>query len=199
MARYADVSELASFLRVNDPAEDVELAALLDSASRVVDTFCGWTFDAEAGAATARVFAASDPTCLDVDPIGSTTGFVLATDSSGNGTFDTTWTSSDYQLEPLNQRRSGLSDHPYTLIRAVGSYGFPCSGEARVQVTAQWGWTSGVPEPVRLATILTAKHAHEERNTLSGIAFGEGVSAYTGAMTPRVKQMLMPYRRVKVV
>lgn len=193
---YAQVEELAKFLRIDDTVEDTELSMLLEDASRSVDAFCGWgaPFADEAGSATARVFASDRRDLLITHPIGSATGFVLKTDTSGDGTFDVTWASSDYQLEPLNQIRSGITDFPYFLVRAVGSYEFPVCAEARVQVTAQWGWTSGVPDAVRLATMLLAKSYHDQRHTTAGVAFGEAGTAFTaGFMTPQIKSLLGPY------
>ena len=199
MADYATTAQVKSFMRIADTDEDAHVANLVATASRLVDSHCGFTFDDAHGSATTRVFAAHKfDDLMNVDPISSTTNLVIKTDSSGNGTFDQTWATSDYQLEPLNQRQGGLSDHPYHTIRAVGSRWFPVSKEARVQVTAKWGWTSGVPDAIRDATILICKYLHEERNTLSGFAFSEdGGKAYTsGSMSPRIRSMLAPYRRV---
>lgn len=199
MANYATTAEVKSFMRITDTDEDAHVANLVSSASRLVDSHCGFTFDDAAGSATARIFAATKfADLLKVDPISGTTSLVIKTDTGGDGTFDTTWASTDYQLEPLNQRQGGLSDHPYHTIRAVGTKSFPVSHEARVQVTALWGWTSGVPDAIRDATILITKYLHEERNTLSGFAFSEdGGQAYTsGSMSPRIRSMLAPYRRV---
>ena len=204
MATYASADEAASFIRIDDSDEHPELQTTLDTASRVIDTYCGWTFDDADAAATARVFAV-DPRIgrdlLYVDPISSTTDLVVKTDESHNGVFDRTWSTSDYQLEPLNQRQGGLTDHPYYKIRAIDTYLFPVwKRQALVEVTARWGWSSGVPDAVRTATILVAKYLHEERMTLSGFAFDNaGTSAFTaGAMSPRVKMLLAPYRRVYV-
>lgn len=202
MTTYATADEAASFIRIDDSEEHVELQATLDTASRVVDSYCGWTFDDAADTATARRFAVDiriGRDLLYVDPISSTTDLVIRTDESHNGVFDRTWSASDYQLEPLNQRQGGLSNHPYYKIRAIDTYLFPVwKGQALVEVTARWGWAGGVPDPVRTATILIAKYLHEERMTLSGFAFDSGgTSAFTaGAMSPRVKMILAPFRRV---
>ncbi len=198
MAIYATADEAGGFIRIEDDEENVYLNNMLGSASRVVDAHCGWTFDSPTGTETARVFAAvRDRHLLYVDPIANTTNLVVKTDTSGNGTYDLTWSSTDYQMEPLNQRQGGLTDHPYYKIRAVGTRDFPLSREALVQVTADWGWTSGVPDTIRDATILLAKYLHEERQTVSGFAFSDGDAVFTsGKMSPRIKMMLAPYRRV---
>lgn len=198
MAVYATADEVAAFIRIEDAEESVHLGNLIASASRVVDSYCGWTFDPPTGSATARIFAAVKDSCLlYVDPIANTTNLVVKTDEGGDGTYETTWASSDYQMEPLNQRQGGLTDHPYYKIRAVGTKTFPLSREALVQITADWGWTSSAPDAVRDATILLTKYLHEERQTMSGFAFSDGDAVFTaGKMSPRIKMMLAPYRRV---
>ena len=198
MTSYATESDLASFLRIDDSAEAAEMGMMLESASRLIDSVCGWSFDTEASSASARVFAANNPALLDVDPIGSATGLVVKHDSNGDGTFDITWASTDYQTEPLNQRRAGLSTFPFVVLRAIDNWTWPVDKQARVQVTAQWGWADGAPAPVRDACILIAKDLHSERNTLSGVAFGDGVVAYMKAVTPRVRLMLAPYTKVHI-
>lgn len=191
---YAEAAELAAFLRIDDTREDVHLSGLLDSSTLAIDAFCDWGFDDAAGSASARVFAAADPGMIYVDPISSATDLVIKTGSVA-GTFETTWASTDYQLEPLNQRQSGLSNHPYYLIRAIGSYSWPCSREARVQVTARWGWST-VPASVRDACLMHAARLHERRNMPAGIVAGDGfIGRSSLAIDPDVKQLLMPFAR----
>jgi len=196
MADYATVDELASFIRIDDQQEHVHLGALLTTASRAVDAHCGSTFETAAAAATARVFAVAFSDLAFVHPISSDTSLVVKTDTGGDGTYDQTWTSSDYQLEPLNQHKSGITDHPYTKIRAIESLRFPTGKRAHLEVTALWGWTSGTPDAVRDATIMHAVRLHERRNMPAGIVAGDGFVARSSlGIDPDVKMLLAPYVR----
>ncbi len=197
MADYAAVEELAAFLRIDDSGEDAHLGALISSASRAVDVYTGRTFDDADTSATARVFAARFTDLCYVDAIASTTDLVIKTDTTSDATFDTTWTSADYQLEPLNQRHAGLSDHPYTRIRAIETLTFPASPRALVQVTARWGFTSGVPDAVRDATMMHAGRLHSRRNAPAAIVAGDVSTARISmGLDSDVKALLAPFVRV---
>lgn len=197
MAVYAETDELAAFLRIKDAGEDVHLGALLEAASRAIDSHCGWSFDTytSSDSASPRVFAAEHSDVCYIDPFATTTDLVVKTDTSADGTFNETWSASDYQLEPLNQRRSGLSDHPYFRIRAIESKRFPCAKRAQVQVTAKWGWET-IPASVREACKMHAARLHERRNMPAGIVAGEGfVTRSSLGIDPDVGMLLSPYVR----
>ena len=136
---YLSADELAAFLRIHDAEDHPQLEQIITSAVQAVAAHCGQPFNAAATSATAKVFAAEDPRWVRVAPISSTTDLVVKTDTGADGVFDTTWASTDYQLEPLNQEHAGLTDHPYNLIRAARSRWFPVDRRARVEVTARWG------------------------------------------------------------
>ena len=194
---YATADDLAAFLRINDDTEHPYLEGLLSSATEAVTAFCGQPFTAAASTATARTFEAKYCDVLPVYPISSTTDLVVKTDTSENGTFETTWASTDYQLEPLNQISGSITDHPYTRIRAIGGYVFPVSKRALVEVTARWGWTT-VPASVRDATLMHAARLHERRNAPAGIVAGDGFIGRTAlGLDPDVKMLLEPYRRAE--
>jgi hypothetical protein len=57
-------------------------------------------------------YAADDSFIVQTDDIAGT-AIVLETSSAGDGVFDTTFTTIDYQLEPLNGKVDGL-DVPFT-------------------------------------------------------------------------------------
>lgn len=192
---YASTSMLASWLRIQTSDEDVSLDLVLEAASLQVAEYCGQTFDEAATEATARTFRASRHDLLLVDPIGNTTGLVVKTDTTDNGTFDTTWDAADYQLEPLGQRWAGLSDHPYIHIRAIDDKAFPVRPEATVEVTARWGWTT-VPKAVELATVMHAARMHARRNSAAGIALEASFPTRTTLGLDRdVAALLAPFRR----
>jgi len=120
-----------------------------------------------------------------------------------NQIFDTTWTTSDYQLEPVNGILDGLTV-PYTRIRAIGDYLWPTLNnnfgeEALVQVTALWGWPA-VPEPITQATIIQASRIFKRYDSPLGVAgFGDlGVMRVSRALDPDVMQLVEPYRKMRM-
>jgi len=83
----------------------------------------------------------------------------LKTSSTGD-TFDQTWATTDYQLEPLNGVIGGIIETPFTRIRAIGSYLFPLweprnvnAHEATAQVVGVFGRAT-VPTAVKQACII---------------------------------------------
>ena len=131
------------------------------------------------GSVSARVFAAEDPVTLKVDDFSTSTGLIVKTDTVGNGTFDRTWTSADYQLEPLNGVVEGIEGWPYWRIRAIDDEAFPVdpTGRARVQVTAKWGWAA-VPDAVFQACLIQSLANFKRKDAPFGVI---GFDEMTGA------------------
>lgn len=179
----------------SDVTRDDQLDDAINAASRAVEHFCGRQFY-DAGSATARTFAPEERYWLAVDDFHTTTGLVIKTDEDDDGTFEITWTSSDYELDTTV--KSGTTGWPYTRLRAVGDYIFPTptansSRRFTVQVTARWGWAA-VPEPVRQATLQVAAELYRRKDAPFGIAstvdFGplrltsDAVRAVRGLLSP---------------
>jgi hypothetical protein len=96
-------------------------------------TYCDRRFFLDS-VASARIFVAPSGDYVLTDDIASTTGLVVKVDSNGDGTYPTTLTSSQYQLEPINGIAKGDS---ITRIVATTRGLFPTStAPAGVQVTA---------------------------------------------------------------
>lgn len=194
---YATLTELKSEFDIGDADDDTELLLSLSAATTWVTGYCQRDFNA-AGAATARVFYPDHSCIVNVDDISTTTGLIVKTDSGDDGTYETTWSASDYQLEPLNQVVAGVTGWPYTRIRAVDLQRFPSSSHhAPVQVTANWGWPS-VPSTVKKATLIMAARFYKRRFSPEGVlggfdAFGP---VRVGSRTdPDVEALLLPYRK----
>ena len=171
----------------------------LAAASREIETWCDRQFN-KATTATARVFPPLAAYTALVDDFHTTTGLIIATDTGDDGTFDTTWTAADYELEPMNGVVSGQAGWPYWRIRAVGAHTFPTCTRRRapVQVTAQWGWAA-VPGPVKEACLVTAAELFKLADAPFGVAgFGE-FGAVRVRMNSRAQALLAPYRRTPAV
>lgn len=195
---YATLAELRDRIGITaagDTAEDTKLTNALAAASRGIEKITGRQFN-DAGSASARVFVPDGPTCTDIDDFSTTVGLVVEADQGDDGTYETTWTSGAYQLEPLNGVVGGESGWPFWTIRAVGSGWFPMfsSGRASLRVTARWGWAA-VPAAVHEACLIVA----EEIYRLKDAPFGVAGSSEFGVIRVRDNQvaasMIAPYRR----
>jgi hypothetical protein len=194
MADYTSIQELSGYLHASELNEAGDWATLITTASRHIDGHCAFEFGPAGDAATARLFAARDCDLLYTygSAISSTDGLVIETRT---GDTWTTWSADDYQLEPLNQRAHGIDDHPYWAVRAVRSRRFPVSDEAKVRVTAKWGWAGGTPKPVRVACLSMVKAMNLQRQGAGDVvSVNEGMAARVWMVTKDAAALLAPFR-----
>lgn len=192
---YATLTELKTRLDIADSTDDDRLTASLASASRELEAWCARQFN-DAGAATARTYRPAGGCRALVDDFSTTTGLIVET--STDGTTWTTWSTTDYQLEPLNGVVDGLSGWPYWRIVAVGGRWFPEYRWTTVRVTARWGWTA-VPAPVKEACMMIAAETFKIGDAPFGVAgFGE-FGAVRVRMNTRAQSLLAPYQRNPVL
>lgn len=179
--------------------DDTELEFAINSASRAIDAFCNRRFYLDAQV-SARVFVAESPTLLKVADFSTSTGLVVKTDTVGNGTFDRTWETTDYQLEPLNGIQEGLEGWPYWRIRAIDDEAFPVDTRARVQITAKWGWAA-VPDAVLQACLIQSLANFKRKDAPYGVVgFDEyGAARAQVEMDKGAQGHLAPYRRGDLV
>lgn len=205
-AALGTVEELR--LRLRDAAGNLDTDELTNvglAVTRGIEKYCHRQFN-KTDTASARVYGHASaglgvisPTVAIVDDFHTTTGLAIATDTGDDGTFATTWTSSDWQLEPLNGIVDGETGWPYWLIRAVGSQTFPTSTRrAPLQVTAKWGWAA-IPTPAKEAWLVVGA----ETASLPEAKFGVASTAEWGVArvraNPMAMAMLSPYRRDAVL
>jgi hypothetical protein len=200
---YATRNQVKAALRIGtaDTLDDDLIDNCVGAASRLIDGYCNRRFW-QSGTAEARVFQAEDSFYCSIDDIAGT-ALTLKTSTQADGTFDLTWSRSDYQLEPLNGNLDGLT-WSYDKIRAVGDYLFPTVNanygeQALVQVTAVFGWPS-VPEPVTQATIIQASRIFKRYDSPLGVAgFGDlGAIRVSRFLDPDMAQLVEPYRRMRI-
>ena len=196
---YASLAEVKAALRITDTVDDALLELAIESASREIEGYCERVFY-DVGTAT-RVFMPEDSYITQIDDLQGLT--TLETSSDGNS-FDTTWTASDYQLEPLNGVAGGLTQ-PATRIRAIGDYLFPIwsvlntnANEATVRITGTWGWAT-VPTAIKQATVLYSMRQFKRYDSPLGVAgFGDIGAIRVSRFDPDVEAMLSPYRKVRM-
>jgi hypothetical protein len=196
---YTTGSAVKAAARITDSVDDTLINAAVESASRLIDGYCGRAFYA-AGSAT-RLFSSPDSYVVQIDDLAGTANLVIQSDTAADGTFDTTWDLTDYQLEPLNQFADGITNWPYTRIRAIGDYIWPrVGGEALIKVSASnWGWPA-VPDPIEQACVIQALRIFKRNDSPMGVLGfdGMGVTVRVGrALDPDVQMMIDPYRKMR--
>jgi hypothetical protein len=194
---YASLNDLKTALRIQDSVDDSLLEIALESASRLIDEYTMRNFY-NAGTAT-RVFVPSDDDCVPIDDAVSISSVAVST--LLNKTFDQTWSTGDYQTEPLNGIADGLPGWPITRIRAIGVYEFPYDEDdevATVQITGVWGW-SAVPTTVKQATIIQAMRIFKRLDSPLGVISSPdtGYFRISSRIDPDVAMLLNSYRRTR--
>ena len=199
---YATKEQIKAALRIGtaDTIDDTLIDNCAGAASRLIDGYCNRRFWSN-GTAT-RVYQADSSYYCSIDDIAGT-AITLKTSSFADGDFDVTWSTTDYQLEPLNGNLDGLT-WAYDKVRAVGRYLFPTLNanygeQALVQVTAVFGWPS-IPEPVVQATIIQAARIFKRYDSPLGVAgFGDlGAIRVSRYLDPDMAQLVEPYRRMRI-
>lgn len=178
---YILVAELKEHVMANTggtftPEDTVNMETAIEAASRFIDDHMDTNFY---GATETRYFTAVWNDLLYIDDLISIT--TLKTDENDDGTYEVTWTSSDYYLEPRNARvKTNTRDmKPYRQIRINqnGDYYFPTNTYG-VEIAGVWGYTTGissgdpaeVPPPIRQATLLLAHRLWKRKDAIFGIA-----------------------------
>lgn len=205
-------AELKAHLKadsVTGTQHDTTISNAVAATNAAVIRYCGRSFEKVAVASeTARVYGRTghgqwqgieSPWSAIVHDIWDTTNLVVKIDDGDDGTYETTWSTTDYQLEPLN-RLEGDSYSPYWRIRAVEGRTFPVTGRrAALQVTAAWGWTA-VPDDVKQAALIKAAAVWSRKDSPQGVVgFGEFVVRISRQKDPHVADYLDPFRHPKMV
>ena len=195
---YATLTELKAYLGTTDTTQDAQLQDSLVTASRGIEHYCGRRFYPDQ-VATARVFVPRNRTLAKVDDFWTTTGLIVKADTGDDGTFASTLSASDYELQPFNGINDGEAGWPYYRISYVSST-WPVTNnrDASVQVTAKWGWAA-VPGPVKQACVYLAEEAFKLKGSPFGVAANDQFGPIRMRENPRVMSMLKPYQDTVVM
>jgi hypothetical protein len=192
---YCTVLELKGWNDRTTAAKDTELGLVIDTASTWIDQHCQ------------RSFLLSDVDSRQFAPCGQTIAFgafsdlveciSVASDDNGDGTFETVWPTTDYELLPLNPLAYGPEARPYTSIRSVNR-AWPGNRlrVAQIEITATWGWPA-VPAAVRHACLIQASRIFLRRQSPDGVIGGFqdfGPVRVSGRVDPDVADLLAAYR-----
>jgi len=194
---YAYIASVKSMLELDGVSfADVDIVRAIGAASRVIEKTCRRKFWADT-VDEDRYYSPSDQQAQEIDDLISLTA--LATDPTGDGSFATSWATTDYVLEPLNAAADGL---PYTRICAHprGRYLFPVSYPKSVKVTGKFGWSAVPSEVTEAMLILAPRLAKRAREAPFGIIGGDSgvIVAKITKTDPDVYTLLAPLVRHRV-
>ena len=196
---YASLDDVKAAARIVDTFDDALLETAIESSSRDIDAYCERVFFSTNAT---RVYVPEDIFVVETDDIISVT--TLKTDTAGDGTFNQTFTTGDFQLEPLNGLAGGV-ETPATRIRAVGQFLFPVylgrdvkANKASIQVVGEFGFAS-IPIAIKQATILAALRAYKRYESPTGVlGFSDMGVVRVGRMDPDVTRLIDPYRKLRM-
>lgn len=192
---YVTATQLKVPLKIVNANDDAWLAIVATGASRAVDRYCGRRFYVDS-TTSERYYHAVGANLVVVDDFSTTTGLVVKTDDNDDGTAETTWAATDYEVSPRNGLRNGLP-WAYTGLVAVEGRYFPTGSRAMVAVTAKWGWPA-VPDEVTQACYILGAELFKRKDAPFGVAdFGE-FGAVRIREDARLRALLQPFRREDV-
>lgn len=168
---YVPLPEMKHYMGIDTTNinEDTKLGWALASTTAGINLICGRQFN-KAGAVTQRRYHTKSCDWATVADFHTETGLVIATDDDGDGVFETVWSPSDYELEPLDGIVDDQPGWPWWKIHAVGSRRFPSRNRrASLRVATDWGWAT-VPEPVKTACRIVAEETWKLKDAPFGVA-----------------------------
>lgn len=189
----ATLEEVKRSLDLTDSVDDALLELVIEAASRQIEQYTERIFTSSTAT---RIYTPQDNFNVEIDDLTSLT--TLKTSTNLDGVFDQTWTTTDYQLEPLNGLAGGMQV-PYNHIRAVGDYWFPTSmGEATVQVTGVFGHAT-IPTAIRQACILQSARYYRRADSPMGVAGFDAMGVVRlSRIDPDIATLLEPFCRIRM-
>lgn len=195
---YATLDQIKVRLDIDldDEADDPILESIVEAISRSIDEQAGRRFWVDDNDVT-KYFETDDPGVLFFSGIDLVSITTLKTDEDGDGTFERTWSSSDYLLYPLN---AAADSKPYGWIETApaGNYAFP-TGKKAIEISGKFGYPA-VPKPIKEATLLQSERLWKRKDAIFGIAGSGEMGQMTTIveLDPDVRLMVFPFRKVEV-
>lgn len=193
---YCTPEQLKSRTGIDDNLDDREALSACRAVSRWIDEHCDRQFARRT--VTVQLETCGNYSVQTPDLVSVTT---LKTDDDGDGVYETTWSASDYELQPVGASTL-LEARPYTSIAAVGSRLFPIrygtGRRARAELVGVLGWPALPAAVSEAAAILAGDYL-----ALGGMKFGVAGYGEYGAVRARLSSpalaMLAPYRRYPIL
>jgi hypothetical protein len=191
---YATLALVKSAARVTDSIDDTLFELAIESSSRLIDGHCQRHFYQTSS--ESRLYTADNSYACTIDDVAGT-AITVQTSSGIDGVYDQTWTTTDFQLQPLNRTSAGLK-FPVNKLIAIDNYLFPIDpiGETAVKVTASFGFGTAIPTDVQQACVLMSLRQYKRFDSPLGVAgFGDMGAVRVSRIDPDIQSMLAPYRR----
>lgn len=194
---YCTLAELRERLQftATDVTDDSMLESVVAAVSRWIDKYTGRRFYA---ATETRYYKADDASLLRVDDLLSITS--LGTDSDGDRTYEYTWASTDYDLEPANAATDG---EPYTRIALApqGRYSFPVGMAKGVKIVGSFGYAATTPATIKEACLLQCERLYKRKDAPFGVlgSADMGQMMVVPKLDPDVQMQLGSFQRVGVL
>lgn len=167
---YVTAAQLKARLGVDaaDVIDDAVINAVIESASRAADEWCGRRFFTTVAAEVRYFTPYSSERVLIGDTVSVTT---VNTDDAASGAFAETWSSGDWYLGPRNNAVDGL---PYReLHRSLsGSRSFNAGYES-VKVTGRFGFSTPPKTVVEAVTLLSSRYFKRKDAPLGVAGFND--------------------------
>ena len=147
-------------------SENTPIDNAISAAESEIESICGRTFEVPSSA-TAKTFIPFDDFTVYCDDIAQKTGLVVKTDTSLDGTYDTTLTiTTDYVLNG--------NTAPYRLIQRVDGSAFPRDryGRPTVQITAFYGYGMAIPDQIKQCALVLAARLYQRLSSPLGFQAG---------------------------
>lgn len=196
---YATLAEARAELgitSVSDTTDDAVIERVVQQVSRAIDQWTGRRFYA---ATQTRYFTARRCDRLLVDDLLSVT--TLKSDEDGDGTFEITWTTSDYLLAPYNAQLESVPQ-PYWRIEVSeqGDHTFPVGVRRGVEIAGSWGFSSTTPDDVKEACLFQVAQQMRAKDAPLGVSGNDdiGQTVRLTGLHPVTRRLLEPYRRPTV-
>lgn len=189
---YCTLDEFRAAANITTTAEDNHAELAIESASRWIDRLSGRIFY-DTGSVSARSYRPSSPWTCSVDDFSTVTGLIVKTDPGDVGTFSITWTTTTFEVHPLNGISPSGQAVPYNELRALNFLTFPVGTyHAPLQITARWGWAA-TPTDVKLAAIYLAQYLFASKSAPFGVAAVGDLGAIRARTPAVVADLLKPY------
>lgn len=159
---YASLAQVKRQLRISDTTDDDVLKATISNVSRQIDQFCERHFFP---IVAVKYFETDEynELCIPGEDLLAVT--TLEVDQNDDGTYEESWASNTYYLEPRNAA-SEYPPRPYWEIEIPtrNTNYFPVAGEYPIKITGLWGYynqltaTTTVHTAINSSATLIALH-----------------------------------------
>jgi hypothetical protein len=159
---YCTLAEFKAYANITstDAGDDAVIEDIIESSSRQIDGFCGRFFYQSS---TVKYYVSKDGLRIFTDDIYTASGLTIEADLNGDGQYEMTFTSNDFNLIPYNP-----DPFPYFGIEATLRNGVPLSTLLKGnKITAAFGW-SAVPDDVKIACEIITQAEYKRRFGDSG-------------------------------